>query len=94
MEYDTSSKIIAFKVKNRTELRTSGARCDQAGKSKNLILLNKIVGSEKYTKDNIKPLIDIGVCCLEEFLLRYYNMINRNNNIWFLDPSDAREYDI
>ena len=94
MEYDTSSKIIAFKVKNRTELRTSGARCDQAGKSKNLILLNKIVDSEKYTKDNIKPLIDIGVCCLEELLLRYYNMINRNNNIWFLDPSDAREYDI
>jgi hypothetical protein len=89
--YDTTNKYLVFKVKDNLAKRTLGARCDQATKAKNLVLLNKIVGiDDKYTKENIKPLTDSSVCCLQELLMRHYNSREKNGKIWFLDHTNAK----
>jgi superfamily II DNA or RNA helicase len=89
--YETTNKYLVFKVKDNLAKRTLGARCDQATKAKNLVLLNKIVGiDDKYTKDNIKPLTDSSVCCLQELLMRHYNSREKNDKIWFLDHTNAK----
>jgi hypothetical protein len=43
-----------FKVKNMEDKRSKGARCDQAGKSETIKLLNEIIGENVYTTDNTK----------------------------------------
>ena len=89
--YEATNKYLVFKVKDNLAKRTLGARCDQATKAKNLVLLNKIVGiDDKYTKDNIKPLTDSSVCCLQELLMRHYNSREKNGKIWFLDHTNAK----
>jgi hypothetical protein len=89
--YETTNKYLVFKVKDNLAKRTLGARCDQATKAKNIVLSNKIVGiDDKYTKDNIKPLTDSSVCCLQELLMRHYNSRERNGKIWFLDHTNAK----
>ena len=66
--------------------RDTGARCDQAGKNKNLAKLNEIIGEDKYTIESTKAIKDedgniiqeamgnIELCVLEEFILRYFNV--------------------
>jgi len=89
--YEATNKYLVFKVKDNLAKRTLGARCDQATKAKNLVLLNKVVGvDDKYTKDNIKPLTDSSVCCLQELLMRHYNSREKNGKIWFLDHTNAK----
>ena len=89
--YESTNKYLVFKVKDNLAKRTLGARCDQATKAKNLVLLNKVVGEDdKYTKENIKPLTDSSVCCLQELLMRHYNSIEKNGKIWFLDHTNAK----
>jgi hypothetical protein len=89
--YETTNKYLVFKVKDNLAKRTLGARCDQATKAKNLVLLNKIVGiDDKYTKENIKPLTDSSVCCLQELIMRHYNSREKNGKIWFLDHTNAK----
>jgi hypothetical protein len=91
--YENTNNYLVFKVKDILAKRTLGARCDQATKAKNLVLLNKIVGvDDQYTKENIKPLTDTSVCCLQELLMRHYNSRERNDKIWFLDYSSAKLY--
>ncbi len=91
--YEATNKYLVFKVKDNLAKRTLGARCDQATKAKNLVMLNKIVGEDdKYTKDNIKPLTDSSVCCLQELLMRHYNSREKNGKIWFLDHTSAKLY--
>ena len=84
--------------------RDTGARCDEAGKSKTLQILNKIVGEERYTNESTKAIKDIDkniiqeavghteLCVLEEFLLRYFNEIRRDDKKWFLTPEMAIFY--
>ena len=91
--YEATNKYLVFKVKDNLAKRTLGARCDQATKAKNIVMLNKIVGEDdKYTKDNIKPLTDSSVCCLQELLMRHYNSREKNGKIWFLDHTSAKLY--
>jgi hypothetical protein len=91
--YEATNKYLVFKVKDNLAKRTLGARCDQATKAKNIVMLNNIVGeADKYTKDNIKPLTDSSVCCLQELLLRHYNSREKNGKIWFFDHTSAKLY--
>jgi hypothetical protein len=91
--YEATNKYLVFKVKDNLAKRTLGARCDQATKAKNIVMLNNIVGeADKYTKDNIKPLTDSSVCCLQELLMRHYNSREKNGKIWFLDHTSAKLY--
>ena len=78
--------FMIFKVKQLTKKRNKGARCDQAGKSDTLKLLNLIVGYNKYTVDNTKGINQKQLCVLQEFILRLYNYDKKDDKIWFLDP--------
>ena len=100
--YGKNNAFLAFKTKDTTSKRDTGARCDEATKNKNLTKLNEIIGEEKYTtentkaekgangKDVIKEAIgNVELCVLEEFILRFFDITERNNKKWFLTPEMA-----
>ena len=96
--YEKSNRFLVFKTKDMTAKRDTGARCDESGKLKTLQKLNEIVGDEnKYTKENTKGKKDDGMeavghvelCVLQEFILRYFNTIQKDDKKWFLVPEIA-----
>jgi superfamily II DNA or RNA helicase len=99
--YEKSNNYLVFKTKDMLAKRDTGARCDEAGKNKTLDILNKIVGEEKYTKENTKILKDedknvvqeaighVELCVLQEFLLRYFDKVRRDGKKWFFTPEMA-----
>lgn len=82
-----------FKLKDSDNKRSHGTTCQQTTKSKNLIILNKLVDAELFTKESIKPLTDIGVCCIQEILLRYFNDV-KPEKIWFVNGDTAQMYNL
>jgi hypothetical protein len=102
--YEKNYKYLTFKTKDMLSKRDTGARCDESGKNKTILILNKILGEEKYTKENTKIQKDssgkliqeaigqIELCIWQEFILRYFNKIKKNNKKWFLTPEMAIEY--
>ena len=82
-------KYMIFKVKDMTLKRHKGARCDQAGKSDTIKLLNKIVGEDTYTNQNTRDMVQMELCSLQEFLLRYFDEINKDGKRWFLSPEES-----
>ena len=104
--YKKNSKNFIFKTKDVFSPRDTGASCTEAGKSKTIGILNKIIGSEKYTKENTKlikndegnvtqeAIGEIELCVLQEFILRKKNLDSGNKNIWFLTPDMAIHYRI
>ena len=99
--YGKNNAFLAFKTKDMTSKRDTGARCDEATKNKNLTKLNEIVGEEKYTTENTKAekgangniikesIGNVELCVLEEFILRFFDITERNNKKWFLTPEMA-----
>jgi hypothetical protein len=99
--YEKGNKDLVFKTKNMKSNRDTGARCDQAGKNKNLSKLNEIICENRYTIENTKAMKDedgnviqeaMGndeLCVLEEFILRYFNIIKQNDKKWFFTPEMA-----
>ena len=82
-------KYMIFKVKDMTLKRHKGARCDQAGKSDTIKLLNKIVGGDTYTNQNTRDMVQMELCSLQEFLLRYFDEIKKDDKRWFLSPEES-----
>ena len=76
-----------FKTK-RIEKDRSGSRCDQAVKKDLIDILNNILGNNIYTKENTKNITKEQICFLQEFYLRYYNYIKKNDKIWFITESE------
>ena len=101
MGYEKGNANLAFKTKNMNSKRDTGARCDEAGKANNMSKLNEIIGEEKYTNASTKAIKDddgnvimesvgnVELCVIEEFILRYFNEINKNNLKWFFTPEMA-----
>ena len=77
-----------FKVKNLDDKRSKGARCDQAGKSETIKLLNEIIDDTVYSSENTKGRNKIEFCVLQEMYLRYFDKISKNNKRWFVTPSE------
>jgi len=92
IDNEKSNRYLVFKTKQTDAKRNTGARCDEAVKGKKIQLLNLIVGEEKYTSENTKGIVQSELCSLQEFLLRYYNKIQKNNKLWFLNFELARLY--
>ena len=84
-----SEITYVFKVKNLNDTRSKGARCDQSGKANSLTLLNKLLGSEQYSIQNTKGRNQIEFCVLQEFILRYFNYMKKDNKRWFLNIGEA-----
>lgn len=99
--YEKNNKYMVFKTKNMEAKRNTGARCDESGKNKTIESLNKIIGSEKYTKENTKLIKEkngtviqqtmgqIELCILQEFILRFFNKTHKEKKIWFVAPESA-----
>ena len=101
---ENNKKYMVYKVKDTTNKRSTGFRCDQSGKEAVIKILNYIETGEKYTskgtkenpkkatKDSAKEL-----CVRQELLLRCFEklkrsnkiLLNVNNKIWFLDTESA-----
>jgi hypothetical protein len=104
--YKKNSKNFIFKTKDVFLPRDTGASCIEAGKSKTLSTLNKIVNAELYTKENTRIIKDedgnvlqeaIGeneLCVLQEFILRKCNKDKKDDKLWFLTPDMAILYKI
>ena len=99
--YEKSNRYLVFKTKDMLSKRDTGARCDEAGKVKTLQKINEILGENKYTNENTKAEKDsdgnvikeavghVELCVLQEFLLRYFNTIKREDKKWFFTPEMA-----
>ena len=99
--YEKNNRYLVFKTKDMSSKRDTGARCDESGKLKTLQKLNEIVGENKYTNENTKleknsdgniikeAVGHVELCVLQEFILRYFNTIKRENKRWFLTPEMA-----
>jgi hypothetical protein len=99
--YEKSNRYLVFKTKDMLSKRDTGARCDESGKVKTLQKLNEIVGENKYTNENTKAEKDgdgniireavghVELCVLQEFILRFFNTIKRDDKKWFLSPEMA-----
>jgi hypothetical protein len=88
---DKINKVI-IKVKNIKLKRNTGARLDQASKTKmydllhedfnEIIDIEKIKTTKKSDKEFIPSLIQLSI--ILEILLRHYQNINKNNKIWYM----------
>jgi hypothetical protein len=99
--YEKSNRYLVFKTKDMTSKRDTGARCDEAGKINTLSKLNQIVGENKYTNETTKAKKDedgniiseavgqVELCVLQEFILRFFNTIKKDNKKWFFTPEMA-----
>ena len=99
--YEKSKRYFVFKTKDMLSKRDTGARCDESGKVKTLQKINEILGENKYTNENTKAEKDsdgniireavghVELCVLQEFLLRYFNTIKREDKKWFISPEMA-----
>jgi len=99
--YGKNNTYLVFKTKNIASVRDTGARCDEAGKVKTMQKLNEILGETVYTNDSTKLIKDedgniisdavghIELCVLQEFILRYFNTIRKDEKKWFLTPEMA-----
>jgi hypothetical protein len=102
--YEKNHKYLVFKTKDLSSKRDTGARCDEAGKEKTMKKINIILGENKYTNDTTKMKKDnkgniiqesishIELCVIEEFILRYYDIIKKEDKKWFLTPEMAIFY--
>ena len=83
-----------FKMKNFNVSRNKGTRCDQLGKDAAIKYLNLIVGFNKYNDENLRNVKLPELCSYQEFLLRYYDHINKDKKKWFLNNEEAVLNDI
>ena len=93
MSYDAKSNTNEFKIKDNSEKRTTGYRCQQKPKKYVAALFNDVMGNDNYqlfanvlekrSKDNFNA---IQICVLLELYFRLYNKENKDNKIWFLNP--------
>jgi len=86
--FENNRKYMVYQVKDTTNERSTGFRCDQAGKEKIINLLNDIESDERFvskvTKDGAKEL-----CVRQELTLRSFENKHLDNKTWFLDTETA-----
>jgi len=99
--YEKNNRYLVFKTKDMLSKRDTGARCDEAGKDKTMKKINEILGETKFTSENTKQQKDadgnvtkeavnhIELCVFQEFILRYFDTIKRDEKKWFLTPEMA-----
>lgn len=86
--FESNRKYMVYQVKDTTNDRSTGFRCDQSGKEKIINVLNDIEMDDRFaskvTKDGSKEL-----CVRQEFTLRSYERQKLENKTWFLDTETA-----
>ena len=95
-------EYLICKVKIMNKKRDKGARCDQAGKSDTIAMINNILilnpqtqGDEyKLTIETTKDRTQKELCVFQEFLLRTFNERRVNGKKWFFTPGESLLCDI
>jgi hypothetical protein len=86
--FENNRKYMVYQVKDTENERSTGFRCDQAGKEKIINLLNNIENDDRFvskiTKDGAKEL-----CVRQELTLRSFENQHFDNKTWFLDTETA-----
>jgi hypothetical protein len=86
--FENNKKYMVYQVKDTENERSTGFRCDQAGKEKIINLLNDIESDNRFiskvTKDGAKEL-----CVRQELTLRSFEKEHLDNKTWFLDTETA-----
>jgi len=91
--FENSKKYMVYKIKDTTNERSTGYRCDQSSKEKVIDVLNQIEGYDKFSNKTTKDSA-IELCVRQEITLRdKENKENKENKkdgtIWFLDTETA-----
>ena len=85
--FENAKKYMVYKVKDTTNERSNGYRCDQAAKDKVINVLNEIEGANRFSNKDTKDSA-IELCVRQELTLR--NKQKEDNDIiWFLDTETA-----
>jgi hypothetical protein len=86
--FENNKKYMVYQVKDTENERSTGFRCDQAGKEKIINLLNDIENDDRFvskvTKDGAKEL-----CVRQELTLRSFENQHLDDKTWFLDTETA-----
>ena len=85
--FETNNKYMVYQVKDTTNTRSTGFRCDQAGKEKSIGIMNDIESNDRFskaTKESSKEL-----CVRQELTLRSFQHSNLENKTWFVDTETA-----
>jgi superfamily II DNA or RNA helicase len=85
--FENARKYMVYKVKDTTNERSLGYRCDQAAKDKVIDVLNEIEGSERFSNKDTKDSA-IELCVRQELTLRNKQKED-DGTIWFLDTETA-----
>jgi hypothetical protein len=81
---------ITFKIKNMKQKRNNkGSRIDRLRKNEIIAFFNDVLGSQIYNNENTEEILKISLCVMVEIVIRYYNEINKNGKIWFLNTERA-----
>ena len=86
--FENNKKYMVYQLKDTTNERSTGFRCDQAGKEKIINLLNSIETDDRFaskiTKDGAKEL-----CVRQELTLKSFENQQLDNKTWFLSTEMA-----
>jgi hypothetical protein len=85
--FENSKKYMVYKVKDTTNERSTGYRCDQSSKEKVIDVLNEIEGYDKFTNKTTKDSA-VELCVRQELTLRHKQK-EEDKIIWFLDTETA-----
>ena len=80
---------LVFKYRYMKRTGNKGARCDQAKKSQMVELFEEISGVKV---EDPKKFTQHEVCFMQEIVLRYYDIIKKNNKRWFFTTSEMTLY--
>ena len=86
--FETNKKYMIFKIKDTTNERSTGFRCDQSGKEKIVKILNEIETTDKYESKATKE-SSFELCVRQELTMRGFESRQLNNLSWFLDTETA-----
>lgn len=80
---------IVFKIRDMSNPRNKGARCDQGSKTGAIKNLNIITGEPIFTPKQAKSVSRTEICVIIELILRLFNLDNKNDKRWFLTPAEG-----
>lgn len=81
---------MVYKIKDTTQVRNKGARCDQIGKK--LVMLDNLdilLGDRVYTEENTAKINKKELCVYQEVYMRALQLANKDDKTWFVSPGVA-----
>jgi hypothetical protein len=86
--FENAKKYMVYKIKDTTNERSLGYRCDQAAKDKIIATLNEIEDSERFLNKETKDSA-VELCVRQELTLRNKQKEKVDGIIWFLNTETA-----